>query len=105
MVPQSRLRKMPHTTRFSDKFLVRLPDGMRDRLAEAARANRRSMTAEVNHRLQASFDKDESRAVIDSKGGVVLHLTITPGMKVEDVLELLEAAQMALPEGTSLVME
>jgi plasmid stability protein len=98
---------MPHTTRFSDKFLVRLPDGMRDQLAEAARANRRSMTAEISHRLQASFDAEQQRdrVVIDSKSGVVLHLTLTPGMTVEEVLDLLAAAHMALPADTSLVMD
>lgn len=101
---------MPHTTRFSDKFLARLPDGMRDRLADAARKNRRSMTAEISHRLEASFDDERHgdggrKAVVDSKGGVVLHLTITPGMTVEDVLELLAAAHMALPEGTRLVVD
>jgi len=30
-----------------EKLLIRLPDGMRQRIAEAARANGRSMTAEL----------------------------------------------------------
>lgn len=34
-------------SRSSDKFIVRLPDGMRDQLAAAAKANRRSMNAEL----------------------------------------------------------
>jgi hypothetical protein len=100
---------MPATTRFSDKLLVRLPEGMRDRLADAASENRRSITAEIALRLQASFEAEHAAGgrtvVIDSKGGVVLHLTITPGMTVEEVLELLAAAHMALPEETSLVMD
>lgn len=76
-------------------------------MAEAARQNRRSMTAEISHRLEASFDAEQhgQRTVIDSKSGVVLHLTITPGMTVEKVLELLAAAHMALPEDTSLVVD
>jgi hypothetical protein len=101
---------MPVTTRFSDKFLVRLPEGMRDRLAEAAHDNSRSITAEISRRLQASFEGEphpggSRTVVVDSKGGVVLHLTITPGMTVEEVLELLAAAHMALPEETSLVVD
>jgi hypothetical protein len=40
----------------ADKFIVRLPPGMRDRIADAARANGRSMNAEVVARLQFSFD-------------------------------------------------
>lgn len=40
----------------ADKYIVRFPDGMRDRIAEAAKQNNRSMNAEVVARLQASFD-------------------------------------------------
>ena len=35
-----------------DKFIVRLPDGMRDRLREAAEQNNRSMNAEIINRLE-----------------------------------------------------
>jgi hypothetical protein len=42
-----------------DKFILRFPDGMRDRIAEAAKANNRSMNAEVVSRLQDSFEKGE----------------------------------------------
>lgn len=38
-----------------DKFIVRLPDGMRDQIADAARKANRSMTAEIVARLEASF--------------------------------------------------
>ncbi|MGE5621464.1 MAG: Arc family DNA-binding protein [Candidatus Bathyarchaeota archaeon] len=41
----------------ADKYIVRLPDGMRDRIAEAARANNRSMNAEIVARLEESFAK------------------------------------------------
>lgn len=49
----------------ADKFIVRLPDGMRDRLSAAARSNGRSMTAELVHRLEASFAQDETAGVPD----------------------------------------
>jgi len=39
----------------ADKFLVRLPDGMRDLLAEAAKANKRSMNAEIVARLERTL--------------------------------------------------
>lgn len=42
--------------RESDKFMLRLPDGMRDRIAEAAKEHGRSMNAEIVARLQDSFD-------------------------------------------------
>lgn len=47
----------PPTNRESDKFIVRLPDGMRDRIKTAAEANNRSMNAEIVARLDASFDE------------------------------------------------
>jgi hypothetical protein len=41
--------------RGSDQFVVRLPDGMRDYIADAAKANGRSMNAEIVARLEESF--------------------------------------------------
>jgi hypothetical protein len=38
-----------------ERFMVRLPDGMRDQIAEAAKANNRSMNAEIVARLVKSF--------------------------------------------------
>ena len=43
-------------SRSADQFVVRLPDGMRDLIAEAAKANNRSMNAEIVHRLDKSFE-------------------------------------------------
>jgi plasmid stability protein len=48
-----------------DKFIIRLPDGMREQLKTAAEANDRTMTAEVVARLRKSFDKDEADQVPD----------------------------------------
>lgn len=42
------------TGRDSDKFMLRLPDGMRDRLKSDAEANKRSMNAEIVARLEKS---------------------------------------------------
>lgn len=38
-----------------DKFMVRFPEGLRERLADAARANRRSMNAELIVHLEAAL--------------------------------------------------
>lgn len=43
------------TNRDSDKYIVRFPEGMRDRIAEAAKANNRSMNAEIVARLESTF--------------------------------------------------
>ena len=42
----------------SDRFQLRLPDGMRDQLAEAATANGRSLNGEIIHRLMQSLERD-----------------------------------------------
>lgn len=43
------------TTRESDKFALRLPDGMRDRIKAAAESNNRSMNAEIVAALQEKY--------------------------------------------------
>jgi hypothetical protein len=43
------------------KFMVRLPGDMRDRIAEAAKANNRSMNSEIVARLEASFNLEPLR--------------------------------------------
>jgi hypothetical protein len=42
----------------SDRFQLRLPDGMRDQLAEAATANGRALNGEIIHRLTQSLERD-----------------------------------------------
>lgn len=44
------------TGRDSEKYIIRFPDGMRERLHEAARINNRTLNAELVARLQASFE-------------------------------------------------
>jgi plasmid stability protein len=39
----------------ADKFIVRLPEGMRQKIMEAAATSNRSMNAEIVARLQYSF--------------------------------------------------
>lgn len=48
------------TNRESDRFMLRLPDGMRDRLKDEAAKNNRSMNAEIVHRLQMTLDSQPS---------------------------------------------
>lgn len=40
----------------ADKFIVRLPDGMRQRIAEVAKRSRRSMNSEIVCRLEHSLN-------------------------------------------------
>ena len=52
-------------SRDADKYVVRFPDGMRDRIAEEAKANNRSMNAEIIARLEQSLGpiSDEASAM------------------------------------------
>lgn len=50
------------TGRESDKFMLRLPEGMRDRLKHEAANNNRSLNAEIVARLVASLN-DQDRAL------------------------------------------
>lgn len=47
-----------YSSRTADKFVVRLPEGMRDRIAEVARAQHRSMNSEIITRLEQSLRND-----------------------------------------------
>ena len=47
-----------YNSRTADKFVVRLPEGMRERLSDAARDRLRSMNSEIIHRLEDSFKAD-----------------------------------------------
>jgi hypothetical protein len=42
-------------SRTADKFVVRLPNGMREQVAEVARKNHRSMNSEIIDRLEQSL--------------------------------------------------
>lgn len=53
----SSMEKKPQDTpsRHADKYIVRLPEGMREQIAAAAEENKRSMNSEIVSRLAASF--------------------------------------------------
>lgn len=44
------------TSRDADKFVVRMPEGMREQIAEVARENHRSMNSEIVMRIQQSLE-------------------------------------------------
>ena len=49
---------LAYSSRTADKFVVRLPEGMRDRIAEVARNPHRSMNSEIIARLEQSLQED-----------------------------------------------
>lgn len=47
-----------YPSQLQDKFNLRLPDGMKDAIAERAKANGRSMNSEIIQMLQYAIDND-----------------------------------------------
>ena len=53
------------TNRESDRFMLRLPDGMRDRIKAAAEANNRSMNAEIVAALEKEYPEPLAELTIE----------------------------------------
>lgn len=102
----------PGAAKAAEKFVVRLPPGMRRRIADAARCYRRSMNSEIVARLEQSLDSgvapfpvpeadsaraDAAAAVAD---GPVAEGASAPGAIAESELEqnLLEIFRSLPPE-------
>lgn len=49
-----------YNSRTAEKFVIRLPDGMRSRIADMAVVNHRSMNSEIIQRLEQSFASENS---------------------------------------------
>ena len=90
----------------ADKFLVRLPDGMRDRIAEAAKASGRSMNAEIIARLAYSFDapREESIEFLTGFRDLISHLKLRiDEFAGKDIPEPLESFAQAVKKGVDAV--
>lgn len=62
MVPV--MSKQPYPSQTQDRFIVRLPDGLRDRIAVAAKANGRSMNSEIVGTLEKAYPIPEAETVL-----------------------------------------
>ncbi|HEX5844004.1 MAG TPA: Arc family DNA-binding protein [Pseudomonas sp.] len=65
------MKQALYSSRTADKFVVRLPDGMRERIADVARNHHRSMNSEIIARLEQSMLQegtlgDDSNLRLDS---------------------------------------
>lgn len=53
------MAKDPYPSETADRFIVRFPDGMRDRLKAIAAENGRSLNSEIVYRLQETLEMDD----------------------------------------------
>lgn len=56
---------MRQNRQMEDKFILRLPDGMRDKIRAAAKASGRSMNAEIVQHLRRIYDDDLRIAMVE----------------------------------------
>lgn len=54
------MKKTPYPSETQERFIIRLPDGMRDRIAEEAKKNGRSMNAEIVHVLTLVYNNKQA---------------------------------------------
>lgn len=65
------LKQAIYSSRTADKFVVRLPDGMRERIADVAKEHHRSMNSEIIARLEKSLgtpDIEEGTVEVEAEG-------------------------------------
>lgn len=65
------LKQAIYSSRTADKFVVRLPDGMRERIADVAKEHHRSMNSEIIARLEKSLDSpaaEEGTVEVEAEG-------------------------------------
>src|SRR5690606_126511 len=63
------MKQALYSSRTADKFVVRLPDGMRERIADVARNHHRSMNSEIIARLEQSLLQEDA---LDDEPGMRL---------------------------------
>lgn len=80
-----------HGSRVADKFVVRLPDGMRERIAVVARDHHRSMNSEIIARLERSLN-DPAQAEEDIN---MIDLPVDPWTPVIGMLVTFRKGQYA----------
>ncbi|WP_026146379.1 Arc family DNA-binding protein [Zestomonas thermotolerans] len=71
------MKQATYSSRTADKFVVRLPEGMRERIADIARSHHRSMNSEIIARLEQSMLQegalDDDLSLANDRPELTLH--------------------------------
>ena len=59
MIRVPKMKQKPFPSQVAPRFMIRMPDGMRETIADIAERNNRSMNAEIVDRLSASLEADK----------------------------------------------
>lgn len=73
----------------NEKFVIRLPNGMRGRVRGAAKANHRSMNSEIVNRLDATLRYEQEIARLTA----VIDVLLKGGTPTSKVIQLPEVGQ------------
>lgn len=94
------------TTRDSDKYIVRMPEGMRDRIAASAKLNNRTMNAEIVARLQQSFEPSGDTAHLQEVAGAHKSTAAVLGVLSTTMANmLLSAVRLFTPDQRKKLMQ
>jgi hypothetical protein len=98
-------KKLP-PSQTAERFIVRLPDGMRDRIARAAKDNNRSMNQELVSLLEAHYPEPPTMEEINAELRLLTRTIKSPMSKFDlsETLNLIgklrdKLAEMPFPEG------
>lgn len=94
----------PYPSETKDRFMVRLPDGMREKIKAAADAANRTMNGEIVARLEASFH-DGPRPFKWARVSKTHTAEIISDPAVEDRIAALEKTVLALIANISDLQE
>lgn len=79
------VKQAVYSSRTADKFVVRLPDGMRERIAEVARNHHRSMNSEIIARLEKSMDLPDAEVFeVDAPEGSIWNPSLHNLVRTKD---------------------
>lgn len=79
-----------------EQFMLRLPDGMRDRIKAAAEANNRSMNAEIVAALEDKFPDDADLGHVSLQLLLLKHALYADKPDMEDMRRRIEFAEEGL---------
>lgn len=64
------MKELTYNSRVADKFVIRLPDGMRDSISELARQDLISMNTYIVQKLTAAIEADEAGTALTVRAEV-----------------------------------
>lgn len=91
-------------SRKQDQFIVRLPDGMRERIKSAAEANNRSMNAEIVATLEEKYPAPDPKQAIIARVAALIE-DFSTGPATEERLQAWERLRTTMVDFGNEVLE